>query len=1399
MPKGLQTKEGQQTVIIGVILAATGLGIAAGAGAAAGGGSFFVWSALSSNLAIAGGSLILSGLMTRAVQAPQEISSALVNGIGSDRPRRIIYGTRRVGGDFIYMLLSGPDNFYLNVVMVLASHKVSAIKEIYFDNELAVNASGTAVGKFAGYVNVAKKLTTTGSFFTLLESQSQPEFTTVGANTGLRFKPGSFAKTPTGSTLNAPAQITVQFDVVLRDVEDATIVVFGKVVDSAITLGWEVSIVDDGKIRASDSGGTLFTSSTKLVVNKVATVTVDFKSGSISIDVVQSGNSFTQSGGSGYTKNASIDPDGRMYVGSQGEAGNYLLGNVYQVIVTNFGSSTIIGQWDLESILTDSVGSNDLSLTGGWRLGEHTLDGLAAIHLRLAWHDRIFSKGLPQITVNVDGKLVREPRTSGSPDAFTSNAALICADWLTDSEFGFGFEEGVRVDDDALIAAADICDIDQDKADGTPEDQYTINAVVLSSEDERSVLKKMLTCMAGSAVDFNGKISLFAGAYVAPTTAAMIKLSDLVGGLGIKLLTASDASFNAVTGVFPDPDAFFDSSPYPRISNSTYSDQDGETVLEEINYPYITSKDTCQRLSKQFLERNRQEFVVKCSVPFNFFGIACPETVGLTIGFMGWNEKEFKIEELSIRNSGEDGVVLDLKLIEEASGIYDWVSGDATEDDLAPNTNLPDVSDVLPPEDVVLSSGTAVLDIRLDGTIFSRIKVVWSTPDDIFVKTGGNVEIQFRRPESGSDWVNAATVTGDRSEAFILDVKDGLAYDVRLRSVNSAGFSSDWVEILNHTVVGKTAAPEDVTGFSKVLNSSGLLLTWNEVSDLDLLHYEIQKGTVWDASGNVIIVVKANSYTTQEITSGSNTYLIKAIDTSFNESDTEDSVVHTHTVPNVTSFLATLSSSGVKLTWDEITVAAFPFLKNYEIREGGSGWVDATFLWSGDVLEAFDVDIVEGVQTYRIKAFDHVGNESVTETNEVFTHTITKITSLLATLTPSGVLLSWNEILPATFPYLKYYEIRRGATWAAGASDILDSGNLATTFLDDAPISGNNRYMVKMIDKDRNESPDEPSSGEIVTQSIVTPDVASVVAGQNDNIVLIEWPDVSYGPLAGYIIRFTEQGDGVWGNGTLLDETNRTSAYSTPAIPAGDWTILVKAISIWGYESVNAASVNITTTSANIILETLPQGPTWEDTRSNFTIAHYTGRLPIEDQTAASGDNQDVFDTYIDNPFSTSVYTSEVVTLDDAFEATTKVIVDVRLHPDETTGNTAYTTEVKFDGGSWETIDNNQITRTFTTIQWRVTLDNTAGESVLYQFTCIVDLPSFIEGAKDVAIAAGGTTINFTKTFPAAPRLVLTVVGATAGIATFELRTVTSFKAHVFTAAGSDDGGTIDWQATYEG
>lgn len=108
----------------------------------------------------------------------------------------------------------------------------------------------------------------------------------------------------------------------------------------------------------------------------------------------------------------------------------------------------------------------------------------------------------------------------------------------------------------------------------------------------------------------------------------------------------------------------------------------------------------------------------------------------------------------------------------------------------------------------------------------------------------------------------------------------------KIRLIPYNGFFKGNPFFINYTVIGLRAKPSNVTGFV----ISGLTTNWNPVADVDLAGYKIKfnygQNTNWDTATALHEgLITEMPYTFNSLPSGSITMLIKAVDTTGNESE----------------------------------------------------------------------------------------------------------------------------------------------------------------------------------------------------------------------------------------------------------------------------------------------------------------------------------------------------------------------------------------------------------------------------------------------------------------------------------------------------------------------------------
>ncbi len=710
------------------------------------------------------------------------------------------------------------------------------------------------------------------------------------------------------------------------------------------------------------------------------------------------------------------------------------------------------------------------SAPGKWT-SAHKQAGCAGAQVTLTWDAALFPDGPPEITFKVRGKPVKLPDNS---TAFTSNAAAIIRDYLTDTRYGMGIPES-KIDADQYLDAYTICSADINLGFAGTEKRYTINGVFSVAESPREILETMCAAMGGTVTYVNGKWKIFPAAYRVPVYT--LTESDILGNIRIQTKLSRSDSFNGVRGTFISPTKDYEETDFPSVKNDYYLTLDNdERVWEDIQLPLTTSAATAQRLAKIELERNRQAITVQAKFSLAAYQLEPMDTVYLTIDRYGWSGKIFEIQEATLVSDGGSGtsaIAVDLLLRETASAIYDWSSGEETAFDVSPNTDLPAPLTVPVITGLALSSGTTELYIRNDGVVFTRMKVSWTQADDFFVTSGGAIQIQYKK-SADSDWMSISDLPGDISNTFILDVHDSVLYDVRVRAKNALGVTSDWTTIEDYTVIGKTAAPSDVPDFSATVQSFGVNLVWTEIPDLDKFLYEIRQGSTgstWE-SASFIARVAGDNYASDIQVVDNYKFFIKAIDTSGNYSTNARTVESVVTAPEAPTVTATVNKANFRLTWDR-PVSQFA-IDYYEVAYAlpGDDYEDRTYITTTKATNYEVPASWVGVRVFFITAVDVGDNFGSPGQTTLEIQTPTAVQNLTNQVMGQNVELKWEEPATHTLP-IDYYAVYKGATFATAT---LIGTVDATVFLLVEPLGGSFTYFVVPVDTATNEGPENGAS-----------------------------------------------------------------------------------------------------------------------------------------------------------------------------------------------------------------------------------------------------------------------------------------------------------------------------------
>lgn len=336
------------------------------------------------------------------------------------------------------------------------------------------------------------------------------------------------------------------------------------------------------------------------------------------------------------------------------------------------------------------------------------------------------------------------------------------------------------------------------------EPRYYGGGVIESDQSVGENLKDLLSTIGGDFIYVGGTWKIKAAAYATPTFT--FDEDDLIAALNVRTKASRRDRFNLIKGVYVSPLNDGEPADYPPVKNSTYVTQDnGKTIPIDYDLPMTQRPATAQRLAKIKLERSRQELFFEGVFTLAAMQVQPGDTVYLTNSRMGWSSKVFEVVKWTLTSELQDGVpvyVVKMSLQETASAVYDWNNGEETSVDPAPNTNLPNPRNVAAPTGLVVTPEEIP---TASGDLTYQFIIAWTPSTDIFVINGGYYDIQFKE-SSAPEWDRSFRAEDEDDYITVKQVKPGVNYDCRVRSVNQIGVRSSWQSLFGFTVSSPSGA-----------------------------------------------------------------------------------------------------------------------------------------------------------------------------------------------------------------------------------------------------------------------------------------------------------------------------------------------------------------------------------------------------------------------------------------------------------------------------------------------------------------------------------------------------------------------------------------------------------------
>ncbi|RVT93685.1 phage tail protein [Sphingomonas crocodyli] len=358
---------------------------------------------------------------------------------------------------------------------------------------------------------------------------------------------------------------------------------------------------------------------------------------------------------------------------------------------------------------------NTVPINGGLKWGStRRLTGCAYIHVRIKRTgnskkaESPFVSGLSsRLTIVGNGAPVYDPRFDSTvPGGSGSQRANDQSTWaFTASGLGQGrnlalqtltYQLGWRINGKlsvgpgtppqrinlaSYITAANLCDEDILRADGSTEKRYTGAGVFGEDMEPAAVLDAQCTACNGAIRDAGGKLELIVRHNDLADVAVDLTDDDILGPGTWEPVEDLEQTYNVVRGRYVDPSAnsLYQLVDYPEVRIAA---NDGVDRVLPLDLPLIDGVARAQRIAKQVLQRRQYRGKFSAEFGARAWNAKVGDIVRVTLSAAGWVNKPFRVEAQLISITGSCPMVLR----EESNEIYRWEQDDRAGVEAAPPT-----------------------------------------------------------------------------------------------------------------------------------------------------------------------------------------------------------------------------------------------------------------------------------------------------------------------------------------------------------------------------------------------------------------------------------------------------------------------------------------------------------------------------------------------------------------------------------------------------------------------------------------------------------------------------------------------------------------------------------------
>lgn len=429
----------------------------------------------------------------------------------------------------------------------------------------------------------------------------------------------------------------------------------------------------------------------------------------------------------------------------------------------------------------------------------------------------------PTYTAVIDGTKCFDPRDDTT--AFTKNAALIIADWVTDQD-GLGRE----VDWDIVEEEADAADVLVTNRDGGTQAKWQLSGAYSFGEDRETVRAQIaVACDAYFFETIDGKVGFRLGRWIAPTVT--ITAADIVA---INITEGSDGTDvkNAFVMQYTEP-----ASGYREEQAAAYIIDDGTPYQEDtISAFWIPNHNQAVRVAKRLLLQSRGQYRISARLKLKALRL-----IGQRFFTLSFAEADlianFEVDKLTYADDGLS-IEIDAHSVLESDFNFNAATEESAQNQ---RTEIEEDLTVPDPENIT-AVATA---IAISGGTGVAILVDWDDPprDSYSHEVRYRIE-DFSAGEAGNWFV--LPVPQGQSFQSTPALNDGETYEIQVRARAQTGRASEWAPEppLSVTATADTTPPGVVTGVSGTGGAGIADIDWTAPNSANYAAARIYRHTV---------------------------------------------------------------------------------------------------------------------------------------------------------------------------------------------------------------------------------------------------------------------------------------------------------------------------------------------------------------------------------------------------------------------------------------------------------------------------------------------------------------------------------------------------------------------------